>query len=136
MKQTTGDEAGERAEKLRITREMHERRCEGYPNPLCSGCFLLSELNRMTAERDRLSGLLVGFKNDLYSCDKERIEAKDLGQRIADERDAALASRNAWAEKCGRMVEALELAAPHHQGFHSKVGRAIKSALAATEEKL
>lgn len=85
---TAGDETGARAERLAGLRSYHDGKRPHGPPCECGSCneqFLLAELDRVTAELDTLA------------------EHKGPIHVVIDERDAAIASRNAWAEKCAAL---------------------------------
>lgn len=145
--QTTGDEAGERAERLAKVRENHQGHLTEHPLNECweyqDTAFLLAELDRkhdkqLAVERELREGL-----------DAARAMRKTEREALEAERDAAIASRNAWAEKASELREALVgqvrrlytdygscfCAEPRNGRGHDSACAVGKAALAATEEK-
>jgi hypothetical protein len=117
---TPGDETGAR-EVWRKTVEQFtlngvEPKTEFERKAINAIAWLTSELARVTSERD---------------------EATEGESARAVERDAAIASRNAWAEKCAALRGILETTATalELEEFTAFAAR-LRESLAATEEKL
>lgn len=118
---------------LEVLREMHARHVR---DPDCTGCFLLSELARMKAERDASWSELkvsnevgLGYSRELTEARRLREEhdgeMEYHADRVCAERDAALAQVQQLrkAEASGRNVIIKALAAIVHLGLpdHVKV---------------
>lgn len=81
----------------------------------CEPTIPLSEHQRLQAEAAR---------------EKERLE--NVASGLAASHAELRAERDSLLADCAAMRGALDLAAPHHQGGHSKVGAAIRSALSSS----
>ncbi len=119
---TSGDETGARAERLRtVLREVRA----GMGCERLDAEFLVAEMDRVTADRFRSERDDALARAETAIGELRRIEAlSEVAQclydgdvagavetaleQISAERDAAIASRNAWAEKCAGLREALE----------------------------